>query len=88
MASIVQDNQGLSPTTCATNVLVETPSPKRRNQLLGKKHEQASADSCQHEVVDLEQCVEFEGLAVAHDFTSSENDADIKCDHGYGFPQC
>lgn len=64
---IVQDNEGLGPSTLViTNGEEETVSVERRQKLLNEESEKSRADRGQVEVVDHEQCVELKSRAVLH----------------------
>lgn len=72
---IVQDNEGLGPSTLViTNGEEETVSVERRQKLLNEESEKSRADRGQVEVVDHEQCVELKSRAVLHQLATTEDD--------------
>lgn len=57
------------------------------NELLNEEGEQDSADEGEVEVVDDEEGVELEGLAVAHDLAADEDDDVVRDEGGGGLGQ-
>lgn len=82
---IVNDNEGLSPSTIVvTNSVEDTVSPDRGQQLFNEQRQQSSADQGQVEVVDHEQCVELERRTALHDFATSEDNDIVGNEHDTG----
>ena len=84
MTYIVQNNQGLGPTTIVvTDSIKDTMVVEGRNKLLKEENKQNSAHSSEDKVVDHEKGVEFESWELLHDFPTTEDDS-IVCDQGNG----
>ena len=82
---IVNDNEGLSPTTIViTDSVEDTVSPDRRQQLFNEQSQQSPADQSQVEVVDHEQCVELERRTALHDFATSKDNDIVGNEHDTG----
>lgn len=47
--------------------------PELRDQLLNEEHQEATAQEGQKEVVNLEQSVQLEWLAIPHKFTAAKD---------------
>lgn len=72
---IVENDQGLSPTTVVVTDGEENAMvPDGGDQLLDEQSQKRCADGGQVEVVDHEQQVQLEGLAVLHERATTEDD--------------
>lgn len=77
---IVQNDKLIRPSAIVVANSKEKSLPRNDgNQLLGKKRKQYPTNSREVEVVDLEEKVELEGLAVAHQLSAAE-DNNVVCD--------
>lgn len=72
---VVQHNQGLGPTAIVVADRVEDAMANDGGQeLLNEESQEDAADGGEVEVVDEEQRLELEGLAVAHQLATAEDD--------------
>jgi hypothetical protein len=74
VGEIVQDNEGLGPTTIGVaDGMEDTAANDSRKKLLNVESQKSTANNGQVEVVDEEKALELEGLAVAHELTTAED---------------
>lgn len=72
---IVENNKRLGPaTTVVANCMENASADNSGQQLLDEEPQEEGGDGSQVEVVDQEQRLELEGLAVAHKLTATEDD--------------
>jgi len=69
-----------SPRICATYTIKQTAFPDNWSDLLDHQREQQAASECQIHIVDLEEGVEFDGLAVSHELAQGEDDGEVEGD--------
>lgn len=86
MTYIVQNNQGLSPSTIVvTDSIEDTMVVEGRNKLFHEENEQNSTHSCEDKVVDHEKGVEFEGWELLHNFPTTKDDSIVRNQGNGGF---
>jgi hypothetical protein len=79
VVEVVEDNELVGPSTgVVANCKEKTLAGNRGDDLLGKEGKKYAADCCEVEVVHLEQEVQLEGLAAAHELSSTE-DYNVVC---------
>lgn len=89
---IVDDDKGLGPSTIVmTDGMEDATSNNGREQLFNEEGQEDRRNGRQVEVVDQEKSLELEGLAVAHELSTAENDSVVdqneyarlfQCRHG------
>ena len=78
---VVDDDQGLRPASVLIADGVEDAlADHRGQQLLNEEGQEDAADDGQVEVVDQEERLELEGLAVAHELAATEDDGVVDDD--------
>lgn len=78
---IVQDNQRLGPATIdVADGMEDTAANNRGNQLLNEESQKYAADGGEVEVVDEEERLELEWLAVAHGLATTKDDGVVDDD--------
>lgn len=71
---IVQDNEGLSPTTIVVTDGEKDALPDDSGEeLLSEKGQEGGADEGEVEIVDEEERLELEGLTASHQLSSTED---------------
>jgi hypothetical protein len=84
VVEVVENNQLICPPALVLANGKKQPLPRDNgNQLLREEHQQYPTDSGQVEVVELEQEVQLERLALAHQFPPTE-DYNVVCEEGDG----
>ena len=72
---VIEDNERLSPATIHVADCVEDAAANNGGEeLLNEESEETGADHGQEKVVDQEEALELEGLAVAHNLAATEDD--------------
>lgn len=78
---VVQNHKRLGPTTLPIADGVEdTTTDDSAEELLNEESQEDTADEGQIEVVDQEEALELEGLAVAHQFPTAKDDEVVEDD--------
>lgn len=78
---VVEDNERLRPAAIVVaDGMEDTLTVDGRNKLLNEENEKNTADGREVEVVDQEQRLELEGLAVAHHLAPTEDDGIVDDD--------
>ena len=79
---IVQNDELVGPTSLVgTNGIEDTSSGDSGDQLLEEKEQKSATNGSQVEVVNLEEEVELEGFATAHDFSATKDDNVVGDEH-------
>lgn len=82
---VVQNDHGLRPTTIAvTNGVEDTIVVELRNKLLNEENQKDAADGGQVEIVDEEERLELERLAIAHQLATTKDDHVVDDDEDRG----
>lgn len=85
---VVEDNKRLCPATLMVADRMEDASSNNSGQqLLDEERQEGRRDGGQVEVVDQEQRLELEGLAVAHELTTTEDDGVVDSNEYPRLPQ-
>ena len=85
---VVQNDEGLSPTTTlVTDGVEHAVSDKSRQKLLNEEHQENTTDEGQDEVVDHEQGVQLESGQLLHDLTTTEDEHVVGNEHHGGLLQ-
>lgn len=78
---VVQNDKGLGPATLGvTDGMEDTAANNGGKKLLNEESQKRTTDQSQVEVVDKEETLELERLAVAHPLATTENDAVVDDD--------
>lgn len=81
MTDVVQDDQGLRPPAFnVTDGVEDAATDDSGDELLNEENQKNAADGGQVEVVDEEERLQLEGLAVAHERAATEDDAVVDDD--------
>lgn len=82
---VVQNDKGLGPATLrVTDGMEDTAANNGGKKLLNEESQKRTTDQSQVEVVDKEETLELERLAVAHPLATTENDAVVDDDEDGG----
>jgi hypothetical protein len=92
VVEVVQNDKGLGPATLSiTNSVEDTTTDNSGQKLLNEESQKSTTDQSQIEVVDQEEALELERLAVAHPLATTEDDAVVdsnedgcRLDSGHG----
>jgi len=77
IVKVIQKLQLLSPSLRRADGEEDTIFSNNRNQFLNQKHQQDKRNSCQEQVVDLEQHLELESWQLSHKQLAAENNNEI-----------
>ena len=80
---VVQNDKGLGPATLSiTNGMEDTATDNSRQKLLNEESQESTTDQSQVEVVNQEETLELERLAVAQPLATTDEDAGVGVSKG------